>query len=199
MKTATKTIKTLTVVTRESEYEDGRYSSGNTYWGQQGRYEKAGKALQALVPAVGSVDEPKQNPRLEKFRKASNCYYDLYNNGLGNRASEFSKVFGIRSSQYRYKNGRYGYDFERYLYDLVEAEMSVIIAEAAAEQGIDLETGESLKPAVQTRWAPTGKVGRSLITGRETCEWGEVDADGRWTGSRLWMSVDGSETVEVNA
>jgi hypothetical protein len=196
----TATTKAMTVVTRMSEYEDGRYSAGLTYWSGKGRYEKAGKALQKMIPASGSVDQPKKNPRLEKFRKASNCYYDLYNNGLGNRAGEFSKVFGIRSSIYKYRDGRYGHSYERHMYDLVEAEMSAIIAEAAAEQGIDLETGESLKPESKSAWYPTGKVGKSLVTGESTFEMGEVDAEGRWTGSRMWVSMTASHDVhEVDA
>ncbi len=197
------TTKAMTVVTRESEYEGGRYAGQQTYWCHAGRYEQAGKALRRLVPTEGSVDQPKKNPRLEKFRKASNCYYDLYNNGLGNRAGEFGKVFGIRSSMYKFRVGRYDSRFDQHMYDLVEAEMSVIIAEAAAEQGIDLETGESLKAKAQTSWCPTGKVGKSLVTGEATFEMGEVDADGRWTGCRRWMSMtashDVSEVVEQNA
>ena len=72
----------------------------NTYWGNQGKYQKSTKKLHKRTPPRGSVNQPRKNRWLEKFRKATNCYYDLYNNGLCNRANEFRLVFGIASSKY---------------------------------------------------------------------------------------------------
>lgn len=89
--------------------------------------------LQQLIPAEGSVAQPRRNPALERLRRAANCYYDLYNNGLINRAAEFARVFGIRSSLYRRRWGR-GHHAE--LYQLTEQRMLEIIAQAAAEQRI---------------------------------------------------------------
>lgn len=67
-----------------------------TYWNEQGTYQTIAEALQGLVPAIGEVPEGKTtNKALERFRRAQNCYYDLYNNGLGNRAREFSTLFKI--------------------------------------------------------------------------------------------------------
>lgn len=78
--------------------------------------------LHSLIPAAGEVPDKKKNKALEKFRKASNCYYDLYNNGLCNRAAEFYKVFGFSGLQS---------DAPR-----IEERMNQIVKEAAAEQGI---------------------------------------------------------------
>ena len=67
-----------------------------TYWENKGRYQAKADALRERVPVFGSATNAKtSNKHLEKFRKASNCYYDLYNNGLGNRAREFSTLFRI--------------------------------------------------------------------------------------------------------
>jgi hypothetical protein len=67
-----------------------------TYWEEKGTYQTQAEELQALLPYSGEVDKGKTtNKALERFRKAQNCYYDLYNNGLGNRAREFSILFRI--------------------------------------------------------------------------------------------------------
>jgi hypothetical protein len=104
------------------------------YWDSDGRYQAAADLLREKVPMSGSVDNPRKNKKLERYRKATNCYYDLYNNGLCNRAREFASLFKIASS--RYYNG---FDFSENFYDLVEERMDAIIVEAAAEQGIAIE------------------------------------------------------------
>jgi len=72
----------------------------NRYWDDRGRYNDESKALQALIPMVGAVPYRRtKNMHLERFRKAVNAYYDLYNNGLWNRAREFAnlfKLYGLR-------------------------------------------------------------------------------------------------------
>lgn len=104
-----------------------------TYWNHEGKYQKTANELQKKIPDSGSVNEPNKNKALEKFRKASNCYYDLYNNGLCNRATEFRQVFDIKSSMYG------GYPrFADHMYDLVEQKMNEIVKQAAEEQNIDL-------------------------------------------------------------
>jgi len=66
------------------------------YWSEQGAYQALVTPLQALIPAMGEVPQgKKQNKHLERFRKAQNCYYDLYNNGLINRAREFSTLYKL--------------------------------------------------------------------------------------------------------
>jgi len=67
-----------------------------TYWTGQGRYQLKADALEKLLPAIGEVEGGQgANKHLEAFRRAVNCYYDLYNNGLCNRAREFSTLFKI--------------------------------------------------------------------------------------------------------
>src|SRR6056297_3140104 len=71
----------------------------NSYWTGNGRHQDLLTQLECRIPDHGQVDNPRKNRRLEKLRKAINCYYDLYNNGLMNSAAQFRKVFGIPSSQ----------------------------------------------------------------------------------------------------
>jgi hypothetical protein len=102
----------------------------NTYWNRQGRYPVLEESLGRLVPAEGSVKNPQQNKALERFRKARNCYYDLYNNGLCNRAKEFRWVFGFPAQH------KYGDRIRQDLTDRTEAALNEIILEAAREQKI---------------------------------------------------------------
>jgi hypothetical protein len=111
-----------------------RLNLKNTYWGNQGKYQNATDKLQKLIPTSGSVERPRKNRWLEKFRKAVNCYYDLYNNGLCNRANEFRLVFGIASSKYFN-----GWNFSQELVELTETALNEIIEKACKEQGIDLK------------------------------------------------------------
>lgn len=107
----------------------------NTYWNSNGKYQPHADALQTLIPAEGSCPDPRKNKALERFRKAVNCYYDLYNNGLCNRKAEFRTTFGIAASHHGIS--RYGYS--QTLYDLTEAAMDAIILEAALEQAANLQ------------------------------------------------------------
>lgn len=104
----------------------------DTYWNHKGTHQAKADELRKRVPASGSVDSPRKNKALEKFRKASNCYYDLYNNGLCNRVQEFRQVFGISSSHFKYGFGKYFHN----MYDIVEEKLDAIIEEAAKEQGV---------------------------------------------------------------
>lgn len=105
-----------------------------TYWNETGRYQAAAKALDAMIPMTGSVDQPRKNKKLEKYRRAVNCYYDLYNNGLCNRRGEFARVIGVTPSHYRiWRSG----DFHPGFFSAVESAMDVIIRDAAVEQGLD--------------------------------------------------------------
>ena len=109
------------------------YRVSATYWGSNGTLQSACQELHKLVPASGSVTNPRsKNKKLECFRKAVNCYYDLYNNGLCNRAQEFRYVFDIASSKFR----MWDHSYHESLYAMVEEKMTQIIAEAAQEQNI---------------------------------------------------------------
>ena len=106
----------------------------NTYWNNNGKHKAFVQKVQDLIPSSGEVTNAKKNPALEKFRKAQNVYYDVYNNGLCNRAAQFKGVFGFASGQYKlaYKYG----SFAQNLYNRMEAAMDDIINAAAIEQGI---------------------------------------------------------------
>lgn len=106
--------------------------SDNTYWNSKGKYQHLVSKLEVLIPDEGHVPNRKSGGKaLEKFRKAANCYHDLYNNGLCNRAAEFRQVFGIASSKYI---GRCATRFVDELYLLVEEKMNEFIMAAAIEQ-----------------------------------------------------------------
>ena len=120
----------------------------HTYWSHKGKYPATQEALAALVPAEGEVKDHENNPALEKFRIAANCYYDLYNNGLCNRWEEFEEVFGF-VGPYREEEADEDDDDSRSYYidndetwwtqaniDRVEDGINVIILAAAKEQGI---------------------------------------------------------------
>ena len=109
-----------------------------TYWENKGRYQAKADSLKDLVPFFGSATNAKtSNKQLEKFRKASNCYYDLYNNGLCNVAREFSTVFRIPGVPREIKQNYGRYDMiSKATADAIEAKMDEIILAAAKEQGI---------------------------------------------------------------
>lgn len=112
-----------------------RLNLKDTYWAKEGKHQDVIQKLHDLVPRKGSVEKPRKNRWLEKFRKATNCYYDLYNNGLCNRANEFRKVFGIASSKFRYKVG-YHYTFSQDIVKETEDSYNIIIENALKEQGL---------------------------------------------------------------
>lgn len=98
----------------------------NTYWNNKGKYKTLADKLHELIPSMGEVANPKENPALEKYRKAVNCYYDLFNNGLCNRAKEFKQVFGFAGTWIAKRNFPPCTKLEHV--------MDLIILEAYAEQ-----------------------------------------------------------------
>lgn len=107
-------------------------SNENTYWNGKGKHQVLADALHELVPLEGSVVQPHKNKALERFRKASNAYYDLYNNGLMNRAQSFAKLFGIASGRFRTVDR----GFLPRMYEMAEAKMNEVVLDAAEEQGM---------------------------------------------------------------
>lgn len=99
-----------------------------TYWNWDGVLQHFVDHLQQLIPDSGPVAKAyTKNKALERFRKASNLYYRLYNDGdvtIGTR-----KMFGLQHF-YKDRNGRYSKE----LYDAVEDAMTGIIKQAMAEQ-----------------------------------------------------------------
>jgi len=109
-----------------------------TYWESKGQYQSLVEELTERLPAFDSVPNAKTtNKHLEKFRKAQNCYYDLYNNGLCNKAREFSIVFRIPGVPREIKQNYGHYDMiSKSTADAIEAKLDEIILAAAKEQGI---------------------------------------------------------------
>jgi hypothetical protein len=102
-------------------------------WNNNSNYCTLADGLQKLIPDTGEVKNKADNPHLEKLRIAVNCYYDLYNNGLGNMRKEFYKLFKIASSKH------YTKDFytDEFLL-LVENKMQKFLINAAKEQNISV-------------------------------------------------------------
>jgi len=109
-----------------------------TYWESKGQYQNLVEELTKRLPPFDSVPNAKTtNKHLEKFRKAQNCYYDLYNNGLCNKAREFSIVFRIPGVPREIKQNYGHYDMiSKSTADAIEAKLDEIILAAAKEQGL---------------------------------------------------------------
>jgi hypothetical protein len=109
----------------------------NTYWNQSGTHQNLALELGNLLPTMGEIKGPKTRA-LEKFRKACNAYYDIFNNGGCNRAAQIRATFGfgMTSMSEKYRDG-YGntrsYNWNA-IHEKVEPIMDKIILAAAAEQ-----------------------------------------------------------------
>lgn len=102
-----------------------------TYWENEGRHQLLADRLQKLIPLEGACpDAEGRNRHLDRFRRAANCYYDLYNNGLCNRADEFFTLFGFGAGPNAKKIGNDEFEFK------VDALMDAFVLTAAKEQGI---------------------------------------------------------------
>lgn len=106
-----------------------------SFWNNNSDMQDVADEISSLVPAMGPVPDPRKNKALERFRRASNCYYDLYNNGLDNRRQEFYRLFKIRVSDFYKRGRRRDIDFDRIM-PIVELVMRQFVLDAAAEQGI---------------------------------------------------------------
>jgi hypothetical protein len=108
----------------------------NTYWNSNGTHQALANELMKLVPASGEIKGSK-NKALDRFRKASNAYYDIFNNGGCNRGRSIGKFFeGVMfyiQHYHRFNFGRVNWDR---IHMITEPKMDAIILAAAAEQGI---------------------------------------------------------------
>jgi hypothetical protein len=66
-----------------------------SYWDNTGKFQQQADILQKLLPDSGQCPNLTQNEALDLFRRACNCYYDLYNNGLCNKGQQFAAIFRI--------------------------------------------------------------------------------------------------------
>lgn len=111
----------------------------NSYWANTGRFQAQYDELAKLIPPTGKCLFPRsKNKKLEKLRAACNAYYDIFNNGGMNRASEIRYHFNVSMTLFRVRNGRgWSMHWDR-IAEFVDPVMDRIILEAAAEQGIEI-------------------------------------------------------------
>ena len=105
----------------------------NTYWNSKGTHQGLANQLEKLVPATGPVLGGKKNAKLEKFRKAVNAYYDIFNNGGCNRAALIRSTFRISLRSFRVGSHSLAWGE---IHKVVEPIMDQIVLEAAEEQGL---------------------------------------------------------------
>ena len=104
-------------------------------WGIHEGFKTAVDKLNELLPFEGKCEHPmSKNKHLEKFRRAQNAAYDLFNNGLCNKSRLFRDIYGW-SVGYRdtsYANRMTWSHWE----NRVEEVLTPIIIAAAIEQGV---------------------------------------------------------------
>ena len=104
-------------------------------WGVNIGFKRLADELNNLLPLQGRCEKPMStNKNLEKFRRAQNAAYDLFNNGLCNRRGLFSSIFGWAPTQKdtNYASGVQWAHWE----NMVEEILTPIILNAAKEQGV---------------------------------------------------------------
>ena len=104
-------------------------------WGINNGFTHLVDQLNELLPAQGKCEKPRTaNKNLEKFRRAQNAVYDLFNNGLGNKRGLFVQIFGWApyQSDCNYASSMQWSHWE----DRVEVDFTPIILAAAKEQGL---------------------------------------------------------------
>ena len=116
-----------------------------TFWNSDHDLNDLATKLEDLVPAMGEVADPRKNPALEKFRKASNAYYDIFNNGGCNRAREIGRYFGRKVNDYLrtyWSQQQFGGTYKPWhsIHEIVEPKMAEIVEAAAKEQGVTVDS-----------------------------------------------------------
>ncbi len=104
-------------------------------WGLNSGFTKVVDQLNELLPMEGRCEFSRsKNKHLDKFRRAQNAAYDLFNNGLWNKRSLFKQIYG-------WAPGTRDCDHASrrqwaYWEDRVEEDLTPIIIAAALEQGV---------------------------------------------------------------
>ena len=104
-------------------------------WGMNQGFSHLNNNLNDLLPIAGRCEFPNsKNKNLEKFRRAQNAAYDLFNNGLCNRSRLFKDIYGwsVGYRETSYANRMTWSHWE----DRVEEVLTPIIIAAAKEQGV---------------------------------------------------------------
>ena len=108
-------------------------------WGVRNDVKHLVDELNELLPAMGMVKNANKNKYLEKFRKAQNVTYDIFNNGLCNRGREL-KVLGLKKydlplPEYYGRDRYFPGNWDR-IEEIVCEAFTPIVQAAAKEQGI---------------------------------------------------------------
>ena len=86
-------------------------------------------------PATGECElKYTKNKALERFRRAQNVVYDIFNNGLMNRGKQL-KILGLKKHRMPLPD-QYGLGNWDRIEEMVEEKFTPIIFEAAKEQGL---------------------------------------------------------------
>lgn len=104
-------------------------------WGVNQGFSNLVNQLNDLLPAQGACEKARStNKHLDKFRRAQNAAYDLFNNGLCNKRGLFKNIFGWApyQSSVHYATSITWSQWE----DQVEEVFTPIILAAAKEQGL---------------------------------------------------------------
>ncbi len=119
------------------------WNPNNAIWGCTPETRELSDKLSNLdnFPSVGEVSNKKNNPSLEKFRKAQNVVYDIFNNGLGNRGREL-RVLGLKKHELaleewcRYSGRTIRESNWDQINEIVEGAFTPIVMDASREQGL---------------------------------------------------------------
>ena len=116
-------------------YKNYQYELFSVSWGVHEGFKTAVDRLNNLLPIEGRVEySQSKNKNLEKFRKAQNAMYDLFNNGLCNKSRLFKDIYGwsVGYRETSYANRMTWSHWE----DRVEEVLTPIIQKAIKEQGV---------------------------------------------------------------
>ena len=104
-------------------------------WGINVGFKKLADQLSEMLPMMGACEKPRTvNKNLDKFRRAQNAAYDLFNNGLCNKRPLFKDIYGFApGTRDTYNASRMQWSHWE---DRVEEVLTPIILAAAKEQGI---------------------------------------------------------------
>jgi len=101
----------------------------NTYWNNNGTHQELSNKLREMIPSMGEVVDAENNPKLERLRKLTNAYYDLYNNGGCNPCRGTARYFRGTITMARDRK------WDK-CYEVTEPIMDKAILKAGKEQGL---------------------------------------------------------------
>uniref|UniRef100_A0AAU8HY73 Uncharacterized protein n=1 Tax=Rhizobium phage LG08 TaxID=3129229 RepID=A0AAU8HY73_9CAUD len=110
-----------------------------SFWNGNHKLSKVVHALDDLVDNKADFEtgeiKGSKNKHLNNFRKASNAYYDIFNNGGMNRARLINSIFGLSSSRVKTYVRCNMWDM---LMDHCDPIVENLVKLAAEEQGIEI-------------------------------------------------------------